>query len=344
MRSKLVKKFLLLGTVTAVSLISMTEVQAQDAEAYLSQIATNTANTNNSVNSGNSTINGTLTGISNTANSILGALNTQIQNFQQYYIQTIFPSLYNFLQSWMSPDDTQATSTFQNSFSQLGQLIIAQMNATSPIMPQINNSLLGSDPNANVNTLWYANDLTYSTLLGNPYFQTDPRQKKIPGLDPAYNYVLNASGIGVTHIKPYTNPQDQSTPANWTGSPISRQKYQNYYNTVMAVESFNGYVLGNFYSDIKNGNQFNTLQTQLIQQATDAQNWFAQVAGKETLGQVLRQILLFQSQSFILQTQLINLQKQLLTAQVMTNALLIATNVDKEYVMEAYAQGVTPVM
>lgn len=344
MRAQSIKKILVLSAITTASLLTPFVAQAQGAEEYLAQIATNTSNTNNNVTQGNSQINSTLGTISGTANSILGALNTQIQNFQQYYIATIYPNLYDYLQSWLASDDTQATAGFQSAFSSLGQLWIAQLGGQDSVMPQVNNSLFGTDSNANKNTLWYANDLTYSTILGTPYFSPDPRAKKVPGLDPGYNYVLNASGAGINHVRPYTNPTNPKVLSNWTGAGSSRQKYQNYYNTVMAVESYNAYILGNQYLETKNGGNFTKLQTQLITQATDAQNWFAQVAGKESLGQILRQILLFDSQSYILMSQLIQTQKQLLTAQVMTNALLIATNVDKEYVMQSYAQGQTPTL
>lgn len=344
MRAKSVKKLLVLSAVTTACLFSTLTAQAQGAEEYLAQIATNTSNTNTNVTQGNNAINATLGTISGTATSILGALNTQIQNFQQYYISTIFPNLFDFLESWLAADDTEATANFQSTFASLGQLWIAQLGGQDSIMPQVNNSLFGTNANANKQTLWYANDLTYSSMLGTPYFSPDPRAQKVPGLDPGYNYVLNASGAGINHIRPYTNPSNPAVLSNWTGASSSRQKYQNYYNTVMAVESYNAYILGNQYLEAKKGDEFTSLQKQLITQATDSENWFAQVAGKESLGQLLRQILLFESQSYILMSQLIQTQKQILTAQVMTNALLVATNVDKEYVMQAYAQGVTPTL
>jgi hypothetical protein len=62
----------------------------------------------------------------------------------------------------------------------------------------------------------------------------------------------------------------------------------------------------------------------------------------EKIGYVLRQILLYQSQTFVLMTQIVQLQKQMVSAQVMTNATLVAVNQVNERVLAADAQGVQP--
>ena len=125
---------------------------------------------------------------------------------------------------------------------------------------------------------------------------------------------------------------------NWQGSKNSVDKYSNYYNTIMSVESFNGYILSNQYAD---GAQFNNLQNTLIKQASDGQSWFSQVA-TENMSTVLRQILMYESQVFVLLSQLVQTQRQMVTAQAMTNTLLIAVNQNNETQLVASAQNVRP--
>ena len=55
---------------------------------------------------------------------------------------------------------------------------------------------------------------------------------------------------------------------------------------------------------------------------------------------MIRQILLFESQNFVLMSQLVKIEKQQLQAQTMTNALLIATGFTNERLMASAAQGI----
>jgi len=119
------------------------------------------------------------------------------------------------------------------------------------------------------------------------------------------------------------------------GTETDIKNYQNYFNTVNAIQSFNGYVLSGLYAESKGGNQFNTTQLALLQQ-TSQPSWLNQIASQE-LGKVLRQMLLFQSQTYVLISQLIQTQKQLLIATTMTNSLLIANNQLNETVLYSRA-------
>jgi hypothetical protein len=78
----------------------------------------------------------------------------------------------------------------------------------------------------------------------------------------------------------------------------------------------------------------------LVTQAGNA-TWLKNIAAEE-IGIVLREILVFQSQSYVLLTQLVQTQKQLLTATVMSNTLMIQNNRQNEAYLAAKAQGVTP--
>ncbi|HEU5281392.1 MAG TPA: hypothetical protein VFU82_05395 [Gammaproteobacteria bacterium] len=166
------------------------------------------------------------------------------------------------------------------------------------------------------------NDLSYSMLLGAP-----PAPK---GGGTPYNYVSNASALNFNHTLPNLR---------WRGQNSDVFAYYNYYNTVVSIESFDAYVISAVAADAQNGNQVSTLQTTLTNQATSSA-WLAQIATEE-LGRVLRQILLFESQNYVLLTQQLQIQKQQLTAQVMNNSLLILTNAATEGQMLSKAQGLT---
>jgi hypothetical protein len=317
MRSNQIKKILiLLGSAVILSAINLSNVKAQDSTAYLKQIAENTL-----------------------------AIMQDVNDLPSY-----LQSASQLIQAWLNPDTSETTATIQGGFTELGNLLTQNMTGQTSLQTTLNTDLLNNNGNnvtnanlgkpmeaslANDKTLWYANDLVYSTLLGMPYFSKDPRAKEGQQgqeqnkVNAPYNYIKNASGINIFHPIPGIS---------WNGNQAARLRYQNYFNTVTAVTSFNAYVLSDQYAD---GNQFNTLQTKLIQQATDPKAWFAQVAS-ENVGFVLRQILLYQSQTFVLLTQMIQLQRQAVSAQAMTNAVLVAINQPDENVMIANAKGQPP--
>jgi hypothetical protein len=291
--------FILFVSVIMISMAGFSNSKAQGtSEEYLRQIAENTRN-------------------------ILARVNT---------LPTYLEKATTLILAWMNSMTPENNAPSQlkdmlNSFTQLGdhfnqtqqtmqdQLVnmnIALLNTTSS--EESVGNYVGTPP-ANTITpvmLPYANDLVYSTLLGKPFFKNDPRnQKGQPAIDASLNYIKNAAGINLPHLIPSHS---------FTGSLLSKARYQHYYNTVIAAESFNGYVL----SRLQNDTQFNELQTQLITQATDQEKWFAQISS-ESIGFVVRQLLLYQSQVFVLLTQSIQLQTQMLAAQAINNALLIAT-------------------
>jgi len=311
MRFNEVKKvFVLLGVVVMVSISSITPLRAQTASNDIAAIL----------------------------NQILARVNT---------LPASLVKLGAFIDAWMNPDTSTPTTTMQQSFTQLGNLLTQDMNTQASLQSSLNASLLNNDGSnvynsnqtgstasisqnpASTTNLQYANDLVYSSLLDTPFFPKDPRAGGSPGankkIDSSLNYILNASGLNIYHIRP----------AGFTGTPASQIRYQGFYNTIMAATSFNGYVLSNVYAD---KNQFTTLQQTLIQQATDPTKWFAQVSS-ESIGFVLRQLLLYQSQVFVLLTQMLQLQKQMITAQAMNTAVLIAVNQTNENMMASNAKG-----
>lgn len=236
--------------------------------------------------------------------------------------------------SWVAQDDTDTTSQMQSSFTALGNAIIQDFNSQNSMQVQLTADMFGQDVSTFTNPanrpsvldlIPNINDLSYSTLLGVP-----PVPKGATATSP-YNYIKNATGLTVSHTLPGLT---------WQGAQNDQKKYQAYYNTIMAIESFNGYVLSGQYADLQNGSPFNSTQMSLISQATNS-DWVAQIATEE-LGKVLRQLLMFDSQSYVLLSQLIQTQRQALSAQVMTNSLLILLNQNNEYMMSAKAQGIQP--
>lgn len=234
-----------------------------------------------------------------------------------------------FMFNWSQADDSDNTANLQANFTQLGNVILY---ATDPKAIQtqtvLNQDLLGIDPK-NPGNFLNANDLTYSTLIGNRFLNPDPRpvNPKTP-IVPEYNYIKNASGINIPHERPQ--------PA-WQGRRVAQIKYQSLYNTIMAAESFGGNTLISQYLE---GNQYLKFQRDLVKKAVDP-NFFVEVASQD-LGVVFRQLLLFQSQIYVLLTQLVQTQKQLLTAQVINNTLIIASLIPAETGLLANAQGITP--
>jgi hypothetical protein len=275
--------------------------------------------------------------------AILNAILVRVNNLPPALV-----NLQAYTNAWMSTDTSTPTSTMQGNFTQLGNYLTTIVDQQNAVQSQLNASLLNNDGSnvynfnyanygsssqnpATTSNLQYANDLVYSSLLGIPFFAKDPRNSGGQGkkVDSRLNYIMNASGLNLYHIRPATN---------WQGSQNSQTKYQGFYNTVMAATSFNGYILSDVYAD---KNQFTTLQQTLIKQATDPKTWFVEV-GKENIGYVLRQLLIYQSQIFVLLTEMIQIQKQMVTAQAINNSVLMAVNMNNENLLVSGAQGKNP--
>jgi hypothetical protein len=155
-------------------------------------------------------------------------------------------------------------------------------------------------------------------VLGTKFFIPDPRDTGSgTPTDSIYNYLKNASGAGLTHAIPSSS---------WNGTAGDQAKYSAYYNTITAVETHNAYVVSQLATDNLAGVPANQI---LLTNMANGSNLFTQIAS-EGLGVVLRQILMFESQSFLVLTQMLQTQKQLLATQAMTNTLLMNSAVTSE--------------
>jgi hypothetical protein len=177
-----------------------------------------------------------------------------------------------------------------------------------------------------------ADDLSFQTLVGIPYSSTNPLKKdEAQASGPAYSYIRNAAGLNLTHTIPG---------GNWTGRQPDQQNYTNYYNTVISVQTFNAYVLSQLYTDATNGAVLKS-RNSLLQQASDPTKWLTQMAS-EDMGYVLREMLIYTANIYVMLSELLNVQKQLLTAQAMTNTLMVLTGQNNEQLLLQRAKAPMP--
>lgn len=234
-------------------------------------------------------------------------------------------------------DNGQTTSQLQNYFAKYGNSVLTTIDAQMKLQPNLNIDLFANGDKTQfqptqspkiLKTIPYLNDLAYSTLLGQP-----PAPQASGVAQSPYNYIKNIGGVTIQHAVPEMS---------WSGGgdPSKVTRYVSYYNTTMAIQSFNSYVMSRLYVENQKQNLSDTMQQNLMNQATTS-TWFTEI-GAEELGKVLRQLLMFQSQSYVLLNQLVRLQKELLSAQIMTNSLLILNNQANEDVLVAKAQGIRP--
>jgi hypothetical protein len=228
--------------------------------------------------------------------------------------------------SWLAPDDSSATASLQNSFTTLTNARLQNARTQSDSQIKLLGDFLGNPTSQD--SFPNANDISYQTLLNQPYFPINPRSNA----DPAYTYTQYAAGLNIRHIMPSPN---------WVPNKPAIAMYMNYYNTASAVQTYNGYILSELYSNSKNNNSFKQTQDSLVQQASNS-TWFTQIAS-ENIGVVLRQILLYNSQTYVLLADLLETQKKLLAAQAMNNALLVAVNQEAENRLYSKAANRPPV-
>ena len=289
-------------------------VTIQTLRADTTTDAATAAAAGSTASGGSSSDTALLQAIATYTNNILTAVTTP----ENPAILLMLEALFNLI----APD----TSTNPASPTPALQLGFTTVNFTNsmiePMFMKTNLASLQNDffSGATTTTLPNANDLSFGTLIGVPYFAQDPRTSgnNSQNISPPYNYLKNASGLNITHIMPGND---------WKGTNNDQNKYAEFYDTMSAVQTFNGYALSQLYFD--NMLQLSTQQTQLIQQVSDPKAWFATVA-TETMGAVVRQILMFESQSYVLLTQLLQTQKLMLGTLAMNNSLQIAGNISNE--------------
>lgn len=261
----------------------------------------------------------------------------------EWYLQQIANNTYNMLQimqnsgnlagfavSWLQQDtgDDSVTTKAQQGLAMSGwmftisqALIQAQQRQiVADIMDRPLSDFEGKNPLilADVPDV---NEISFSSLIGVPPVANKPVD--------FYGYVKNAAAVN--SVRPVPD-------SSWEGDDDSKERYKNYYNTVTSIESFDAYVISQIATDSLLKVDQN--RNQLLAFATSS-DFFSKIATEE-LGRVLRQILLFTSQSFVVNAELQKNLKEMVAAQAMTNTMLIKLNELNEYNLAKNAKGKDP--
>ena len=242
-----------------------------------------------------------------------------------------------YIEAWMKEDSyTELKTTLMPYTQTLGNTIAEETATDKDKRGEGNQTNLLNDLFSGVTTA----DLPKNTILSNLTYQSFLNlnyalpTKKTPNPlagDPKYDYIKNAAGLNIQHFPSGSYRFEPTKIVN------AKQRYTDYYNTIMAIESFDAYLLSNHYIDATQGTPLTTLQAAMVEQA-GKEDWFKQVAS-QAIGAVLRQILLYDSQSFVVLTEILRTSKQMLAAQAMANTLLIVNNQENERSMLKAAQG-----
>jgi hypothetical protein len=259
------------------------------------------------------------TAATGTGTAAAGASGDYLQEIAQYTNATmtavntlpaVLVQAVTYMLSWTAGDTSDQTASLQSTFSNYSTQMQNSASLQGPLLTQLTADYFSNG--VTTATLPNANDDSFNTVLGTPFFSPDPRtQNGGPAVNSAYNYLKNVSGISIIHAVPQ---------ANWSGTTSDQSKYQNYYNATSAVATYNGYVLSQLLTDAQAN--LSSSQAALLQQASTS-DWFATVAS-EQIGFVLRQMLMYSSQSFVLQSQLLQIEKEVAMTQAMTNTLIMA--------------------
>lgn len=204
-------------------------------------------------------------------------------------------SLPTFIEQWLKLDKTDATANKFGNFVKLGK---PAQDALSTAL-KLTGELIGKDIPDD------ANDYTFSSLLGNPIKYPDPR-KNPP--DPEYAYLKTSSGGLLTLPVPQAGESNQA----------ARAQYKVVYQTLISAISYNNYLMTKINNEMKSQNK---TMAELIKQSTDEQ-WIKDIGGKLELGVIFRQMLLYISQSYVLQTRVVEMQREMTMSQIFTNTLL----------------------
>lgn len=229
--------------------------------------------------------------------------------------------------SMIAKDDSDETANIQQDFSKLGSALIYQTVAQKAYQQQLMADILGvqvsqfTSPAQSpkiLDDLPYVNDLSFATLLNSA---PAPAGGKTP-----FNYIRYISGTTISH------PVPTST---WQGKEKDIKSYTDYFKVVTSIQSYNSYLLSSLI--VESLNPITPTEDKLMQQASNS-DWIADIATQE-IGKVLRQILMYESQNYVLNVSLRKAMQQMVAAQAMSNSLLIINNRSYENELVRKAKG-----
>jgi hypothetical protein len=221
--------------------------------------------------------------------------------------------------SWLSPDTSDETAKLQATFAGYATDLSTSSTAQAATGAKMVQDFFGTAITAA--NVPYANDLDYGSLIGSPFFTPDPRTTSGSAApDAGFGFIENAAAVNVSHTPPGTA---------WAGTRGDQMRYSNYYRTVTSVQTYDAYILAQLYTDA--AAKIPDAQAALLAQASTS-DWFAQVAS-EQIGIVLRQILMYNSQTYLMLSQLLQTEKQMLALQAMANSLAVVNGSSNESFM-----------
>lgn len=232
---------------------------------------------------------------------------TAVNNIPSF-IQAYFTPVYTMAVSWNTKEEDSGGSIAINQavFAALNNEIAKDLKTQEATAASLTQQLLINGNTTGKQSMPInANSLSYSILNGQ---KIDPTlDKNTPATTLAQNYIQHLSGTNfvIKQILPSKTPTSSQT------------DYQNYYDTVASIESFNVKVLSGLMSQ----SDASEKRDYLITQASSS-DWFKKIA-TEDLGLVLRHILMYDSQMYVEISRLGKALQDLLAAQAMTNTLLI---------------------
>ncbi|HSW93794.1 MAG TPA: hypothetical protein VLJ15_05485 [Gammaproteobacteria bacterium] len=235
------------------------------------------------------------------------------------------------LDTWLAPDLSQTSDDLRKRFGTLSASTDNNQTTQDGLQQRLNQDMISKRLEFTY-VPPYVNDYTFQTILTpkSPYQKMDPRSKTEKNLDLPYNYIRNTAGLNIYHPAP-----DKS----WKKNVMATITYKNFYTTVSSIQSYDAYILSDLYANAANGNQLTQDQNNLMAQAS-SDTWFAQVLAENGMT-VLRQILIFNSQVYVLLVQLLQTQKEMLAVNAMTNTLMILGNRFNESQLYYNATGAT---
>ncbi len=196
--------------------------------------------------------------------------------------------------SWLEPDDSDATAINQQLLHHYGEAVPVDYS----YIQQLNNSFTSATTDSST-----VNVNSFNALLSD---------KNNDGINDIRAYLQNISGASL-----HQGTLGSQIAALGTRDANAIQNEKAYYATLTSVQSYNNYIISHFYHHFSQRKSLD----KLVQNASRS-DWLAQAAS-EPLGKVLRQILYYESQHFVLQARLLETQENALGAQAMTNTLLI---------------------
>ncbi|MDA8561640.1 hypothetical protein N9L02_00825 [Gammaproteobacteria bacterium] len=222
-------------------------------------------------------------------------------------------ALNSFILSWLSPDESKSTQELASDFFNYFKYKFENKEVQISSQPALLEWLV--TPNKK--------DLNYTTLLGN----VKDDEKDEASKSAALRYTRFSSGANLSHKK-ISKIQNEAAAI----------MFQNLNLTSTSIQTYNSYLMGKQYANYLNEKKLSETQYKLQDKAS-SEDWLLDVATEKSIGIILRQLLLFTSQIYLLNLELVNSQNEQLAATAMTNSLLIISN--QKWENELYNYAVT---